>query len=524
MNALNGTILVTEQTTEILAVLGGESRSCTNETMWKVGEELMARHPGLGIPEFRRQGQAMTPAQAGQPVLTSTERDVKRPTPIPPSAPKVEPGRHDVIGEARSTTDREAAVAAGFAPARPLYRAGTRVLDLGVENARAKRIAWEERPLVREYCQGFVQQVAREERRDLKVYGGKLRMDREGRLLVPGARVQVTREAIGPLVTRLGIGGGAYLRDSCWPSLRAMNVNQQCLALQTRETAARTQDPTYAPMQLKLRTRNGAAGREMFAAVGPSYTAFDVDRIAQALALAAPNDVRGTVTYDGVKARFTVTWHSTVQPEHYVAGEFFQAGVIITTDDTGGGSIRIRAFVEQNLCLNLIILDTATQEIVSIRHVGSVEKLADRFREGFKDALQRIEFFRAEWGYAVERDELAAVRGSESDSIPLSVALPGLFNGLIEHDLVPISGSRKDAVKALVQAWNVDTSAARVGRPEDSISRASLVNAVTRYAHENEQPSPWHEDALEAAAGKLLAQGKNGFGKNAIPFVPIDLS
>jgi hypothetical protein len=239
-----------------------------------------------------------------------------------------------------------------------------------------------------------------------------------------------------------------------------------------------------------------------------------VDKIAEAVRLATPPGARGTVTYDGYKARFEVLFHSDVQPEEFVAGEFFRAGVIVSTDDTGGGSIRGSSVVFQNLCLNLIVIDKANQDLFRIRHVGSIRELARRFEEGFKQALGKLDHFVTQWGFATRENVLDHIPASERP-IRLADALPGLFNGIIERELVPVRGKRPEAVKRLVQAWEADKSSATIHH--NGLTRAAIVNAFTRYAHEAPQPTPFVEDEIQAAAGGLL------YSKAPFPYLPIKL-
>jgi hypothetical protein len=104
-------------------------------------------------------------------------------------------------------------------------------------------------------------------------------------------------------------------------------------------------------------------------AIGPRYSPLDIDTIATQLHGLVPKDARAEVIYDGYRARFSVLFHSNIEPEHCVAGEIFKAGVSITTADDGTGAIRIAAQVWRNLCRNLIIVQRADQTSVT-RHVG----------------------------------------------------------------------------------------------------------------------------------------------------------
>lgn len=454
--------------------------------------------------------------------------------------PVIAGGEMDVVGKLRSEVDKQAAEDAGFSVKESLYARGTRVIQWGVDNAETSRLDHESKPLVVDYCDEFVETIREEERRDEQVRCYGMRMDKAARLVHPanGARRPMTRGAFNSLLQRSGVGGQGYL-SKCWPELRAMNVNRWMDKFETdekisRETAMREGRDPEDPRVLTLRTRNredddGLGDREVFGVVSEKYTSFDVDRIAAALKLAceeAAGDARGTVTYDGNKARFEVMFHSDVRPEEYVAGEFFKAGVIIRTDDTGGSSVRVNSAVWQNLCLNLIIVDRAEKGVARIKHTGSVEVLARKFQDGFKEALGTIRHFRKAWGYALHEDVLARTAATTSEPIEdlsLNAVLPGIFNAVIERELVPVRGRRKEIVRGLMQMYQEDTSAAVEGR-DQVLSRAAVVNAFTRYAHRVEGArGPWGEDSIQASAGRLLYGRRKGQEPEPLPYLPIGL-
>jgi hypothetical protein len=219
-------------------------------------------------------------------------------------------------------------------------------------------------------------------------------------------------------------------------------------------------------------------------------------------------EARGTVDYDGARTRIEAIYHSDIQPEDYVAGEFFKAGVIIRTDDTGGGSLKVSACVWQNLCLNLIIIDDAEQEVASLRHTGNKESMAERFRQALEEAAGKVEAFRMKWGGAC-REDLARDR---ANVLAIDQVVEGYFNGVIEKELVPVRGRRPEVLKQLVSMHAKDVSSARVNA---TVTRASIVNAFTRWAHEVNH-DPFFADDVSRAAGKLVTSNK------PLPFLPLE--
>lgn len=435
--------------------------------------------------------------------------------PVAQNAERHEDSTVCATGAARSATDKAAAIAAGFSPADPIFERGTRVIQLGVENAKRSRVEHDAKPTVRECCDALVARVAAEKRTDRVVAVAELGMNKVGQLTRSGNAVHIGEDAFLSLMHRVEVKGARYVASLTDVERRAMNVTADLREYVAKDAEAVKADPNgkRQPAKMNLRLRKTEHGPECFAVTSEKYTAFDVDKIAQAIALAAPAEARGTVVYDGAKAKFEVVFHSTTQPQNYVAGEYFRAGVHISTDDTGKGGIKVRAMICQNLCLNLIILDEATVPIASLWHLGSVEKLAAKFRAAFAQALESISHFLNQWGVATQENLVAttqaqlAAEGEGETQYDLSVedVMRGVFNGLIEDgDLGLPKRNRLDVVEGLMTMWSADDSSAR---STFGASRAAAVNAVTRWAHEINN-DPWAEDTLQASAGTLLASKK----------------
>lgn len=514
--------------------LGAEVRYA-NDTNWTQVADQMVQDAGGGVPKATRlttvagpQGRTTVPVSLtalGAPVPPPSKLV---PVPFVPSAAVAAPLTHDeavargvdASGEIRSSTDFEGALAGGFAPAQTMYRRGTPVIALGVENARTSRQEHDKLPTVTEAMGKLIERVRAEDRQDRIEALFGLRMDNQGRVAIPAGRfpdgkprntrVLLSEDAFSPLMTQLGVGGSQYLAK-CWAGLRATNFNNwaqrlgsdeaKLLALQnqTPSVLAGEQEPSK-PQQVKLRTRRNGELREIFAAVTPSYTSFDVDKIAEALQLAMPREARAEVSYNGFRSVIDVRFHTDVLPEKFVAGEFFKAGIRVRTSDVGNGSIHVSSSLFQNLCLNLLCIDTMQQGIANIRHVGSVTILAQKFREAIEKARQSLAHFLDRWNYCAEervtRETIEVIDESEAP-ITLEKLIPGIFEGLRQRELVPL---RKADVPKVVEAHKLDTS---WSAKTYGVSRTTIANAITRFAHEG-QDDFLFEDELERAAGQLL--------------------
>jgi hypothetical protein len=509
-----------------IASLGGDSIPCHAENFTEVCDLLVARHPGAGVPRVERMHAEPAPAPRALPHTTIALVALAAPVaPAPVAAPAVAntpapvigSGAVCVLGAARSQTDYDDAVAAGFAPKQPLFTRGTRVNSTGVDNARASRAEWSAMPPVGDVCAEIVRTVRAEERENTDpIRTSHMRFAKDGQLVTTNGRYLLTERGLQGIASRLdmvdlvkgtnlgSVGGAGYLAR-CKPELRAINLNHHARDLSTWEATQAAQQG-FEPGTTVLRTRKNGEGREVFAAVSDLYAPFDVDKVALALGRAAPADAHATVAYDGHRAKFELVYHSDINASEYVAGEFFKAAVRVRTDDTGRGGLQVSAALFQNLCLNLIVIDQATMKFGSLRHIGNVAKLAEEFRRMFANAMRAVGPFIQKWGQAAREDIIArAITTEQLDGpIPIEEALPGFFNGIIERDLVPVPlhGQRRaEVVQQLSRMYDLDET--RTG----TLTRANVVNAVTRYAHEVES-DPFAGALMEEAAGSLVASTK----------------
>jgi hypothetical protein len=424
-----------------------------------------------------------------------------------PAPAPIERGKTvDAVGALRSTVDLEAAKAAGWAPAQPLYTRGTMVVEAGISNARSSRAEYEALPTVWEAMSDLSAAVDAEKRVDVTVDPRGLRMGPDGALTRDGmtGHIAVDAGAFPALCARAGLPGGAggYL-SACPPDLRALNWE-----------AWRAIERTVDPMVLRTREA-GDGSRAAFAVVSDRYAAVDVGQIAAMVRDAMPEDARAIVAYDGRKAQIDVEFHSTVQPEDYVAGEFFRSGIRISTDDTGGGSLRGSAFVVQNLCLNLIILDRAEKPLFVARHLGDRRRVISKLREGLRAGLDSMRHFLDAWGYARATSILDEIRAAHpalsgdmpspslNRSIQTELLLAGLVDALRDKEMVPLTGKRQEVRNAVLRRWREDPNQAPIE------SRARVVNALTSYAARDVQ-DPWQRGEIEKAAGSLLWSPKGG--------------
>jgi hypothetical protein len=381
-----------------------------------------------------------------------------------PPAPAPTPAGQVSSIAARRVAEQEAmANESGFRLPPPLFTAGTRVLALGDQNFKTERRRVEDLPRFDEAAGAVIDAVRAENREDLNVRLRDVSMSSDGRF----AGLPMTEPSFRQLCGRIGTGyGAAYLSGVPSPR-RADNVNADITERGQKVDA-------------KLRTRQGEDGeREIFAVLSQKYATVDADQI---LRRSTPPlmDARGEITYDGERLRATALW----MPDHIVdlsAGDVFKAGVRITSDDTGGGAIKVEGVLFRNRCLNLIIIGEARQASLNQIHLGNRDVIAAQIRPAVERARAMVAPFLAAWGLArtVEvADPMEALRAL-------------VYGGPLAPDRL---NQREGALAALRAAFDVEP-----GR-----TRADLANAITRAAHESDDLVQSYRDQMERYASRLI--------------------
>lgn len=438
---------------------------------------LVARHGG-GVP-------VVAPLEPAPETLTEwlARQDA---TPEPPAS--------EPTDTQRAKRDEAAAEGAGFALGRPLFSLGTPVVELGHANARASRAAFEALPSLPDAALEFAGEITRERRRDRLVAVDQIRALPSGAVAVRNqAGIEhtsaITREAFRGLTSnRLGISHAGYL-DHCDPDLRAYNVNRWIMR----------QPQTLAT--LRVRDSADGKGREIFAVVSDSYQGgVSVSDVASIAAESLPADTRAEIDYDGRRVQIDAQYHSDVEPERYVCGEIFKAGVRLTAADDGTGGIKVSAFLIRNLCLNLIVLDRSEIEVASLRHIGDRDGLREAVAAATRKASASIQHFTEAWGKA-NQERLFGL--ADEKCVTVEDLLGGIFMAQLRsaRELAAVRGRKPAIVAGLLGAVARDER--RPDRPE-AVTRAHVVNAWTRYAHESVS-DPFARGVIESAAGRMLS-------------------
>jgi hypothetical protein len=374
----------------------------------------------------------------------------------------------------RAETDLQIAEKAGFTLAAPIYALGTPVNEVGAKNYRASRKSFEKLPTFKCLAKDALATIEAEHRKDVHHNLCDLFMHEDGSVLVPNEKkpLSLSKRAFEQMLYRAKMprGSASYL-EACEPALRSTNMNQWL---------------TRAADAVVLRTRKcNEGGREIYATLSDHrYHLYDFDKLAEGLLATVPTGARGEFIYDGSRYQLKAHFHSDIQPESAVAGEIFHASVIIDSADDGSRAIRVQAAVMRNLCRNLIILHTDKKE-EQATHLDV--DLETRIPELIKRACERVKGFAERWTEAT-RERIAEEAGGMYDVTPI-------FERLVDEGLIEMEGvADEEMIARLLCAWS----------QEPGGTRADVLNAITRAAHEETWGNPWAASELEEQAGKLL--------------------
>lgn len=443
-----------------------------------------------------------TPGTPGGPPAPAAKR-TRSPQPAPaPAAPAPRNGIDvDPDGADRARADEAAARAAGFSPKPPIYQIGTLVNELGIANFKASRAAHDAKPLLVDAVAKLVTAVEAERRVDRKIAIPELRMHPSGML---GTRADgeagkqrmlpLTERGLETLCSHVTPAGGRYLAQ-CPADLRAYNLNEWFPkgVREVERVDPKTKERTTVtePREVTVRCRRRKDGSaEIFAVGGPRYTAYDVDKVAGAVATALKGvgDARATITYDGYRASIDVLWHTNVQPSKAVAGEIFRVGLRVKAADDGSGGISVSLLLERNLCLNLIVIDFNKLLVGRRKHVGKVETIEAVVASYLDASAERLGHFVKAWDNGTAEDILERYNLHDVDEV---------IRGLVLNRVVWVAGVDPEDMQArLRRAWD----------REPGYNRNAFINAITRCAHE-ETWQRWSDvEDLESTAGELLFQ------------------
>ena len=386
------------------------------------------------------------------------------------------------------------------------YVPGTAALDEAYDRLATSRRLWEERPPIEESLQLVIDAVLSEERQDITVNTGELRMLEDGRLCIPGFQASGLDDTFGlgmeirgfeqllPKTHGLAMIGKTLRKKAegyapVFPE--AMNF---LLSMPSDERAwVMNRCFQRSDSRLKLRTRLGRDGaRQLFAVVSPTYAVFDADKVAELLRTTlGGKGLRGEVAYEAGTTNLTVdaSYHASADIQDFAAGDVFQVGYRSTSNDTGRGSIRIGGSADWNACLNFIILSHDDAELVARVHKGKVAEVAAEVRAGVEKIEPVFEHFARQWGVLVNEPIYAHEVWGQTFTTVEEALTYGVKHGKLDMEM-----EKEVALEVLLEA---DKLGANQG------TLAAVIDAVTRAAHMR-LIEDCARDRIERMAGALV--------------------
>lgn len=313
---------------------------------------------------------------------------------------------------------------------------------------------------------------------------------------IGGGRISPTPTAVSHLASYLtgDKHAGAYLGLVSDKQIQAFALNRYLDTFKRGEAdraeTARGAGEKFSPRKLNVAVKRGLGGPFPVAyrvATGRYQHAVEIPQAISALLETdvIPSTMRGSLLYDGETARIRLTDHASqvIDPS---CGDFFQAGLDLLFDDAKNSSILVQGVAFRNQCLNYYYIGETKRIEARARHMGSAEGIVKTVLDGVRAVAADFESFRTRWTDA-RRDQLISELTEQGAQATFQALVAG---GLVTK----IPGSADEKVTRLMNAWNA----------EPGYTRADVVNAVTRAAHEGSWSSPWASAEVEAEGSALL--------------------
>jgi len=386
----------------------------------------------------------------------------------------------------------------GFSLPEPFFAAGTRMIQIGVDNYRRKYEEWSARPPAEDTLRAVAERIRAEDRRSFVVRLGDLRMTTDGEIGRRGGPARkIEYRAWEQVYTALKAVGvfpdGVRLMGALDPSIRAQIFNNRIESV----------DPNKE-MKIGVR-RNPKGGWAIFRVVGPRFPDEASGDIAADAAADAIEGMgfRGSAYYNPGSTDLTFDAASMADPVSLdpTVGDIFRAGIKGGTNDAGGGAFRATPFVGRILCINCTVAD-AYAPGVQRAHRGDMSDAVEGIRDAANLAAKVVPLFARDW--KILRDtrinrfpwvKAAGRLDAETRAVLRDPALtvPDIIRAMVDGGEISASMGRDALVQALLTGYGKE--------PGETV--ADVLNAVTRAAHEAIVDESVR-DTLERRAGALV--------------------
>lgn len=463
------------------------------------------------------------------PVEPEPEPEVVKPEPVkakpvPAPAPVVaataadkqqDDGAVNEAAAARIAAQHEAIRKAGLAVGELWYPPGTPLYAYSKETAARMVREADSLPKASVALPALVARVASENRRDVTIADvTQIKMDATGAFIIPGEPVacRPTKRGIQSVQADLGISvvdslqaARARFRD---PSLAVAGIAANWNAWTDNVQAERSEKDK--PKARLARIRNVDNEPVLYALVSDGYAneihtgdvALHVWEMLQSLGM----DPATALQYSGDKIQIDLVLPTPVDPGELHVGDCWKIQIRVRSDDTGQGSLRVSTGLFFARCRNFSVSMTEQSEM-NKKHTGDSAMLARLLREAIGSAHTKVQPLIAAWNASVSDNLLDALPASSpARGMSLEEALPGWTRALLATPEMVAVLPRKngETAKAIVNAWKQDTGPGSLH--DGKATRAGLVNAFTRFAHES--ADPWAQDTIERIASSYLDPAK----------------
>ena len=411
------------------------------------------------------------------------------------------------------------------------YERGKTVIDLGYHNLGASRTTWDNKPRPDACVSSFVSQIGKEEREDFVVPLTELKLRDDGKLYSPDTGwINVERSGLAKLLSSAKyfdraeydkmynhVASQQYqspvpypvesdYTSQLYPSALSLflKLDPDIRAYVFNEQMKRH---GFHDQEVKMRTRLGPDGRGVFSVVSPTYTTYDADEVAQFIGNVLrdnfdPDMFRAEIKYNAKTTdfMFDATMHAPSNLTDFSAGDVFEVGYRFKANDVGGGAVKGGGIAFWNECLNMIIIDSKTSELVKVVHKGDVESKMKKMLNGMEKSKEAMNRFAIDWGILSSIDAEGMVVNGEaiettvSESGVVERAPVAMLKALVDSGRIGKGIGRDAAVQYLLESYD---------NQGGGNTMQDVINAVTRMAHES-MVDDCVRDGLEQQAGALV--------------------
>ena len=411
------------------------------------------------------------------------------------------------------------------------YERGKTVIDLGYHNLGASRTTWDNKPRPDACVSSFVSQIDKEEREDFVVPLTELKLRDDGKLYSPETGwINVERSGLAKLLSSAKhfdraeydkmynhVASQQYQSPVPYPveSDYTSQLYPSALSLflkldpdiRAHVFNEQMKRHGFHDQEVKMRTRLGPDGRGVFSVVSPTYTTYDADEVAQFIGNVLrdnfdPDMFRAEIKYNAKTTdfMFDATMHAPSNLTDFSAGDVFEVGYRFKANDVGGGAVKGGGIAFWNECLNMIIIDSKTSELVKVVHKGDVESKMKKMLNGMEKSKEAMNRFAIDWGILSSIDAEGMVVNGEaiettvSESGVVERAPVAMLKALVDSGRIGKGIGRDAAVQYLLESYD---------NQGGGNTMQDVINAVTRMAHES-MVDDCVRDGLEQQAGALV--------------------